>query len=159
MKRVLAVDPGEKCGWARAEVDSQGNWHNMRHGISPWREFAIRWYRTQLTEDEPYEVLIYERFALYRSHALQLVGSDMQTAQCIGALRLVGWLSGTRLVSQGATIKASATRSAPRWLTDYIATFPRTHDEAHDADALLHLWHWTFKHHDVIPRMHRGKDA
>lgn len=156
MKRVLFVDPGEKCGWVRAVVDDQGNWSEVRHGITAWKPFVLSLFERQAKFDRGYDVIGYEVFRLYRTHALQQIGSDMQTSQCIGAIRLIGWLSGVRVVSQGANVKRTARGSAPRWLKDYLAAFPKAHDEAHDEDALLHLWAWTFKNYDVDPRRHRA---
>jgi len=166
-KRVLWIDPGEKCGWARALVDDAGNWTELRHGITPWRKFVLALYKVQLTSAEseleagrwpvPYDLIGYEVFRLYRSHALQQIGSDMQTSQCIGAIRLIGWLSGARIASQGASVKRAARASSPAWLKDYLAKFPKSHDEAHDEDALLHLWQWTFARHDVDPTTHNAQ--
>ena len=170
MKRVLFIDPGEKCGWARADVDDQGNWSEVRHGITPLKEMALALYRAQMDtgtcfsyvpSDRPstaYDVIGYERFVLFKSHALQQAGSDMQTSQMVGMIRLIAWLSGTRLVSQGADVqgpRGSARASAPRWLKDYLSKFPKRHDESHDASALRHLWAWCFKNYDVDPSTHR----
>lgn len=161
MKRVLFIDPGEKVGWARADVAENGDWTDLRHGITSWKEFVTAVYGRQLKTFDvfappPYDVIGYEVFRLYATHAKALIGSDMQTSQCIGAVRLIAWLSGTKLVSQGANVKKSAEASAPPWLTKHLSKLPKRHDEAHDYDALLHLWHWTFKHHDVDPASHQG---
>jgi len=59
-------------------------------------------------------------------------------------------------ISQGANAKKPALRSAPAWLKAYLEKFPKLHDEAHDYDALLHLWAWTFKNYDVDPASHQG---
>jgi hypothetical protein len=158
MKSIIFIDPGEKCGWVRADVDDKGNWHRVRHGITPLKDMAITLNDKQNVDAYApvYDVIGYEVFRLYKTHALQQVGSDMQTSQMVGMIRLIAWLSGSKIVSQGANAKRPAEASAPPWLKKYLAKFPKRHDEAHDYDALLHLWSWTFKNYDVNPRTHTG---
>lgn len=138
--RVLAIDPGEKCGWARADVYPDLTFENVRHGITPLKDFA----HTLMKRGANYDRFVYEVFRLYPSAAQKLIGSDMQTAQVVGMIRQAAWWHGIDLSSQGAAIKKVARSTAPPWLQEILQRLPKTHDDAHDGDALLHLWYWAW---------------
>lgn len=159
--KVLAIDPGERVGWATGvirpvtyldEADIKiddplkqvktRDGYELRveqHGISHLREFAVK-----LAEViNNYDIVIYETWRLRPDMAKKLVGNDMQTSQLIGMIRLSVWLSeSTTLVSQGPSIKKTAERTTPPWLQAKLDKLPKAHDDAHDGDALLHLWHY-----------------
>ena len=113
------------------------------HGIAHLRDFALKLHE----RINDYDVIVYESFRIYPAAAKHLIGSDVPTAQLVGMIRLLGWLSGTELVSQGANRKKVAEQTAPDWLLREIEKLPKTHDEAHDGDALLHLWQYYFAEH------------
>jgi hypothetical protein len=156
--RVIAIDPGKLCGWVAADVDDTGEWGNLEHGILPAKELILRLYSDQ-THGGPhgvgakYDVIVYEDWVLYRKHAEEYIGSDMPYSQIIGQIRMIGWLSNTRVVKQGAAAKTNARKQlAAYWPT--ISTLQqsieaRAHKDAHDGDAILHLWAWTVKHYYV----------
>lgn len=158
MTRVIALDPGKLTGWAVADVDADGEWTNLQHGILPAKDMVL-----QLAEDQDvgfapdrqgglfpgafYDAIVYEDWVLYRSHVEEYVGSDMPYSQQIGQYRLIAWLSDTPIYKQSASRKDLALRQARAFRPDLAAKIEsiqaRAHKDAHDGDALLHLWAFT----------------
>jgi len=139
---VLALDPGEKVGWARAVVLPNAEWLDLRHGIHHLKDMALALGRSAVR----YDVVIYETWRLYPSMAKSMVGSDFQTSQFIGMVRYLTWINPrVKLVSQGASIKKTADKTAPDWLQEIIDNEPASHDDGHNVDALRHLWFWTWE--------------
>lgn len=138
--KVLALDPGEKVGWARGIiVDGVLDESTVVHGINHLKDMALKLH----DQIHNYDLVIYESFRLYPGAAKSMVGSDFPTAQFVGMVRLCAWANpNVDLVVQGATIKKTALKTAPDWLQSIISNAPKAHDDAHDVDALLHLWHW-----------------
>ena len=94
MKRVLALDPGDKVGWARADVADDGTWTNLRHGITPLKPMALSvhkslcppWTGGEWDRTVPsYDVVVCERWALYPHMAKYMIGSEIPSAQFIGS--------------------------------------------------------------------------
>src|SRR5690242_8713487 len=115
MKRVLALDPGDRVGWARADIADDGTWSNLQHGIEDLKPMALRVNSALVPEyiyDEDcgrvlcgppgYDVVVCERWALYPTHAKVMIGSEIPSAQFIGMVKLSCWLAGVPLVMQGA---------------------------------------------------------
>lgn len=50
MKRILALDPGDRVGWASATIDAQGVWSDVDHGIEYLKPCAL-WVNEGLVED------------------------------------------------------------------------------------------------------------
>lgn len=149
MTKVLVLDPGEKVGWARAEVDDLGNWSDVRHGITPLWEMADAIADVQdLNEysDEPYDVIVCESWRLYGSHAKTMIGSSFPSVQFIGAVKLICRLTGTEYVSQPASDKKVGLARLEVDYPDYyeLATRAIAHDDGHDQDALMHLAKYSF---------------
>lgn len=136
MASVLAIDPGERVGWATGEVDE--GLEVADHGVAPLRDFAIK-----LGESvSKYDVVIYETWRLRADVARKMVGNDFQPSQLIGIIRYLGWITpGVKLVSQGPQIKRTALKTMP------IQIHRRMHlsSEQHDQDALMHLWYYAWK--------------
>lgn len=155
--RVLALDPGDRVGWARADVDpSSGTWDDFRHGITPLKDMALAAYRALVdghpeTGEPAYDLVVCEDWRLYPHLAKTMVGSAFPSVQFIGAVRLSCWLSGVRMVMQGAAIKSTAdkTMKVLRPELHEQVTTPRAHDDAHDLDAIRHLWFYTYRNTDV----------
>lgn len=158
--RILALDPGERVGWAVGEVDEDEftvlpNTDNLavpalkvvNHGISELKPMALAAYRS-VKDDDKYDVVIYETFKLSGAKARFLVGSEFPTVQFIGMVRLACWLNPrVKVVSQSPAMKSTADKVIPAFYADInqrIADAPKAHDESHDTDALRHLakWHW-----------------
>lgn len=153
MTSVLALDPGEKVGWARADIDDDGNWSDVRHGITPlWQMAEAVAAAQEELEDygkagtRPYDVIVCEAWRLYGSHAKTMIGSEFPSVQFIGAIKLVCRLSGTKYVSQPASAQ---TVGLTRLEIDYpeyyeLASRPVAHDDGHDQSALMHLAKYSF---------------
>jgi hypothetical protein len=147
--KILALDPGERVGWATATVD--GPHHELvieDHGIARLRDMAMAVYRAVVTEDK-YDVVIYETWRLRANKARQFAGNDFPSVQFIGMVRLACWLNPrVKLASQGPSIKSTADKVIPNQYPDVarrIDNAPAAHDESHDTDALRHIafYHWS----------------
>lgn len=155
--RVLALDPGERVGWARADIADDGSWSDLRHGITPLRDMAVAVHRSlvdatwQDVHPAVYDVVVMEDWRLYPGNAKSMVGSSFPSVQFVGMVRLCCWLSGTKLVMQGAVTKKTADKTAARLRPDLyeLVTRPISHDDGHDQDALRHLWFYTYKNFPV----------
>jgi hypothetical protein len=151
MERVLAIDPGERVGWARAELCPEGalkllspvgfrlpgiDAATLVQGVTPLKDFALK-LGAVIGE---YDTVVYETWRLYPHKAKALVGNDMQPSQLVGIIRYLAWMNPkVKLVSQGANIKDMADRAYGAWLAPRFALST----EEHDKDALRHLvWYW-----------------
>lgn len=137
MPKALAIDPGERCGWATAEyTDSAVDL--LDSGIAPLQTMALR-----LGESiGEYDVMIYESWRLFPDKAREQIGSEMQTSQMIGIIRYLAWINDVELVRQDPAIKKTANKVARGEFADLIAREPKTHDDAHNVDAVRHLYYW-----------------
>lgn len=157
--RVLALDPGEKVGWARADVSPAGAWSDVRHGITPLRDMAIAVHAAlyppphALDPTSEYDVVVCEDWRLYPHMAQQFVGSSFPSVKFIGAVELACWVSGTKLVKQGAAVKKPALAMMAKFDPELHAKVTRSgaHDDLHDMDALIHLWRYTERNTELIP--------
>lgn len=143
--RVLALDPGDRVGWARADVDpSSGTWDDLRHGITPLKDMALAIHASKLGE---YDLVVCEDWRLYPHMAKQMIGSSFPSAQFIGMVRLLCWTYHRKLVMQGASIKTTADKTMAALRPDLyeLVTKPIAHDDGHDLDAIRHLFFWTFR--------------
>lgn len=156
--RVLALDPGDSVGWARADIAADGTWTDLRHGITPLKEMALN-VDAKVAVLHCYDTVICERWALFATHAKRLIGSEIPSAQFIGAVKLSCWKSGTPLVMQdvrhvnsnrpGILAPAEASMKKLRPELFAMVTQPGAHDDQHDLVAIKHLWLWTFRNCDV----------
>jgi hypothetical protein len=155
---VLVLDPGEKVGYARADIDEHGNWTDVRHGITPLWDMAEAVADSQgvvSSAGRGYDVIVVETWRLYQSHAKILIGSTFPSVQFIGAIKLICKLTGTEYVEQPASmqgVKSTGEESLGlvRLKIDYpeyyeLATRPVAHDDGHDQSALAHMAAFTFK--------------
>lgn len=143
--RVLALDPGDRVGWARADVDpSSGTWDDFRHGITPLKDMAI----AVMTNVVDYDVVVCEDWRLYPQQAKTMIGSSFPSVQFIGMMKLSIWTDpGARLVMQGAAIKTTADKTMKVLRPELyeLVTKPIAHDDGHDLDAIRHLWFYTYR--------------
>lgn len=155
--RVLALDPGERVGWARADIAEDGTWSEFRHGITPLWDMALAVHSSLLVHgayDDPrpdYDVVVMEDWRLYPHMAQQFVGSAFPSVQFIGAVRLCCRLSGTKLVMQGASVKKTADKTLQKLRPELheLVTRPIKHDDGHDLDAIRHLWVYAYRNTDI----------
>lgn len=151
---ALAIDPGERVGWANGlihphhfQADQSGREHDLGaglqvegQGVHDLKTFALKMFESFAN----YDVVIYETWRLYPGHAKAMVGNDMQPSQLVGMIRLASWLNPkVKLVSQGATIKKTATKTMPAYIKDRFALST----EQHDQDALMHLWFYCWENY------------
>jgi hypothetical protein len=138
--RVLALDPGEATGWAWGTV-TDGELEVGGWGFDPWKTVAMHLATKQvLGNAREYDVLVYEAWRLRATAAKQLIGSDMQSSQMVGCIKLCGWLSGARIVSQEPAIKPVA----DKMMGGPETYLPRSTVD-HDRDALRHLHYFHLK--------------
>ncbi len=121
----------------------------MEHATyDPWKDFLLRFYKTQ-QGDNPFNIVVYEAWRLRASKAKSLTGSDMQSVQCVGGLKLISWVTGvTTLHTQEPAIKPIADK--------YMAAFGHPDylpdsDAEHPKDAVRHLWYYAITKHEVKP--------
>lgn len=148
-ERVLAIDPGERVGWAAGTVDDGVT--DITQGVHALMDFAVALDRkldnsAKKLDDsgggvDNYDVIVYETWRLYPAMARKMVGNDMQPAQLVGIIRFLARKHGVRLVSQGANIKEIAMKSMPEYIKQRMVAC----SEQHDKDALMHLWYYAFK--------------
>lgn len=137
--RVLALDPGERVGWASAVVDSrlsfpdgtavaecallpeqwvgkadEGTWkHTLEitgHGIAYLKDMALAVHQAVVVEKK-YDVVVFEKWVLTAKGARVSVGSHMESSQFVGMVRLCCWLAGVKVVGQPTSALSSADRS------------------------------------------------
>lgn len=122
MKLYISVDPGKNVGVAT--WDEHGNF--LRKTI-----FALEDFETYLGSllDRKHEILafIVEEYRVYGSKAHAHIGSKVETAQCIGKIKMIAKLLGVPVVEQPATILngaakwAGVKRSGSHWKDDVSA--------------------------------------
>lgn len=153
--RVLALDPGEKVGWARADVAEDGTWSDLRHGITPLRDMSIAVHASLCNADDhfysEYDLVVIEDWSLFPRLAKTFIGSRFPAVQFIGAVKLCCWVSGTKLVIQQPHQKEPTLAAMKKLDPELFAkvTRPIAHDDGHDQDALIHLWRHTWLAHDL----------
>lgn len=142
MTDIIAIDPGERVGWATGIVHpgDDPRLEITNQGVHALKDFALK-----LGESiNKYDVVVYETWRLYPGFQKQMTGNDMQPSQLIGMIRYLTWItSGVKLVSQGAQIKNTAMKTMPQEIKDRM----EHSTEQHDKDALMHLWYYYFRRH------------
>lgn len=137
---VLALDPGQKVGWARAAVADDGSISDLRHGITEWKPMALRLGDVM----HEYDVVIYETWRLRPDKAMQMIGSTFPEVQFIGVVRYLAWLYPQQITvyAQGADLQKTGRKVLIPELKEVMDRMPKTHDDAHDGSAILHLSYW-----------------
>lgn len=156
--RVLALDPGERVGWAYANINPKtGAWEDFAHGILELKPCAMEVYGMCRNGDSwadipvgGVDLIVMEEWALYANKANEMIGSTFPSVQFIGMVKLSAWLGGVPVIMQGARKQNQARKSMPPRHPDLWklveAGERRAHDDSHDMSAILHLWAWTFDH-------------
>jgi hypothetical protein len=89
------------------------------------------------------DVVVYETWRLYKTHAQVMVGNDMQPSQVVGMIRYVSWQHNKKVRNNGADIKGIAVKTMPEWLVTHMDKST----EQHDKDAIMHLWYYCWRAH------------
>ena len=140
--KVLAFDTGERTGWALARV--------MPYYKPTTKRFFVLldqgvWAVDQVMGKLPdliaqTDVVVYEAWRLYETHAMAMIGNDMQPSQVVGMVRYEGHRQGKKVRSQGALLKTPATATMRPDLREHMAKS----SEQHDQDAIMHAWFYAF---------------
>lgn len=144
--KILVLDPGEKVGWATAQMTSDGL-AVLDHGISHLKDTAMAVYDA-VVERKTYSVVVCETWRLRPGSAKHFIGNDFPSVQFIGMVRLCCWLANVKYVGQSPSVKSTANQllTAAHYpeIAELIAKAPAAHDQSHDTDALRHLvaYHW-----------------
>jgi hypothetical protein len=143
--RVAAFDPGERTGYVVVLVEAS---FDAKTGdgfvVEQQGVLTVRQVGHQLREIlEGADVVAYETWRLYETHAMQMIGNDMQPSQIVGMIRYEAWQQNKKVVSNGADIKKMAYQTMPQWLKDHLTLS----SEQHDVDAILHAWYVSWRHH------------
>lgn len=157
MKRVLALDPGDRVGCASATITPDGEWKVLAHWIDDLKPCALRVHHD--LQGGMYDVVVCERWALYATHAKVMIGSEIPSAQFIGMVKLSCWLAGVPIMMQAAAkvnsnkpgVLAPAEKSMQKLRPELfeLVTQPIAHDDGHDLVAVKHLWAHTFDNYPV----------
>lgn len=151
-ERVIAIDPGERAGWAAATLD-ENHVTGISHGVLPCRDMALSLAADQeihqggcvYIDHEPpkFDVLVYEtwRPRPVNGSMKWIQGNQLLSAGLMHQIRLLGWLSGAKLVGYGPDRKTVALTTMPGELK---VRFDDCHEQ-HDQDALMHLWMYAFE--------------
>ena len=161
-RRIIAIDPGEMTGWAIGRItDRPDGWDNYmwtdgevptpqlyveQYGYDPWKAFVLN-FANVMEGDNPFDIVVYESFRIRSSAAKALTGSDVPTAQCIGAIKLSGWRSGSKLVTSEPSNKPII--DAQMGGTEYL---PKRDTVEHYRDAVRHIHWYAVNKEDIDPR-------
>ena len=140
---ILAIDPGIETGYAVGRINGKGKLDVLKHGWMPWKEFVVSLHNSTVD----YDTFVYESWRLRAKEARSLIGSDLQSSQCIGAIKLVAWTRGIRLVTQEPSDKPTANK----WIAAAGIDLPRSEVD-HNRDALRHLYYYAFKNGGTIDK-------
>lgn len=151
-KRIIAIDPGEMTGWAIGRIEPYVYYADPpeggdlplpppnqliveQFGYDPWKAFVIN-FANVMEGDNPFDIVVYESFRIRATAAKALTGSDVPTAQAIGAIKLAAWRAGAQLVTSEPSNKPVIDRQMGG--TDYL---PKRDQVEHYRDAVRHI-HW-----------------
>lgn len=157
MVSLYTFDPGESVGWCHMEyMDTEVQRSDLMQitgaGTVPAAEFVGQGTGIQDSllrmQVEAADIVLYEKFQLYKARALALAGSSLPTVQVIGAIiAAVRWSERQpRLRSEGASSKEVMKRKIGPYGIELVG------DSEHARDAELHALFWYYH------GRHRGKD-
>jgi hypothetical protein len=145
--RVLAIDPGERVGWAHGTIED----HALTvtgQGVTALKDFAL----TLAERIGEYDLVVYETWRLRADVARKMIGNDFQPSQLIGMIRLLAWQHPkVRLVTYGPNVKTTAIKiieSGDLPVCADILERKAVSSEEHDKDALdLLFYYWWERHY------------
>lgn len=142
---LLAFDPGERTGWVKCQVTPDfdpktgAGFAVLDQGVLTVRQVGLMLHA--LVKDA--DVVVYETWRLYQTHAQQMIGNDMQPSQVVGMIRYEAWNQNRKIRNNGADIKGVAYKTMPQWLKDHMDLST----EQHDKDAIMHAWYYAWRQH------------
>lgn len=143
--RVIAFDPGEMTGWAIGTLYPEERLVIDSFGFDPWKKAAMDYMRV-MEGDNPFDVVVYESWRLRRGKEKELIGSDMQSSQCIGIIKYGAWKAHAQLVTSEPAYKPVI--DAMMGGTLYLPNRDRVE---HYRDAVRHLCWYAVTKADVDP--------
>lgn len=146
---IISFDPGEQTGYATGVVED-GSLRVTSYGYDPWKVVLMRFARALLDKPE-YDQVVYESWRLRADVMKKLVGSDLQSSQFIGGMKLMVWLA----QSHGHTVNLFTNEPGNKTSIDgWMAAAGKgnylpTSDKEHPRDALRHLYYHAIRRLDV----------
>jgi hypothetical protein len=145
--RVLALDPGERVGWANFDCDPvSGKVTNLKHGISPLKDMALR----VAEKAGSYDVIVMEDYRISAAKVNLHIGSGVPTIQFVGMVRMACWQHPkTKLVVQSNRVKTTAAKTMRKLKPSWYEIIDETvaHDDGHDQDAIMHGWYYVWSNY------------
>lgn len=148
-EHVIAIDPGGRTGWASGRMDVD-RLELTGWGVLPQREFALWLAKQQNVKGPPidgpvpheYDVLVTESWRPRRQNGSMdwIEGDPLLSAQHVGQIRMIAWLSAAKYVEQQPSDKTTWTAT----LHPVLQELDRRSSEQHDQDARWHLWGYFF---------------
>lgn len=161
MLKVLSIDPGESSGWMYAELDTTTNTEINVQGGTITHDRSEIW---RLLHSLAPDILLFEEFKLYSTHAKTLLHNTFYTCEIIGLLKLYAEMRTPEtmsLVNYPASNKKYSGSSKPDelWQTllqqDHLRTGQGNRVTGHTYDAYQHYAYW--KRHN-LPLLDLSKD-
>ena len=118
--KILAIDPGETSGVCIFNTPNEYKTLSIKKSLVDVANIIL---------DTKPDVLVFERFALYPTHAKSLVWDEMYTSQTIGVIKYICEINNIKYFTQSASDKEYVV-----YPKDY--TFPNDHER----DAYGHAW-------------------
>lgn len=148
---LLAVDPGDVHVGLAEFIETADEWECIAAYELGWTEALDR--VALLLGGGYIQTLVVESFRLYADEAKAQIGSEMQTAQCIGAIRYLVSLQHRRadrigtdrveLAMQPASIQKATTAICKAKGVEF-----ESHGNPHARSAELHGWHNVLRRFD-----------
>jgi hypothetical protein len=136
---LLAVDPGKSTGWA---VYVDGLVKNLGICRTP-EEFDI-WLDSFVETYGKPDVVVIEKFVLFRHKAKQQIGSQFEVSQVIGVAKSFGRKTEAEVVMQGSDILPTAVM----WSKMKI---PTDHNVSHHIVAANHAVYYLVSNDMMLP--------
>lgn len=151
-EHVIALDPGERTGWASATM-ARDQFQLTGLGVQPRQKMAMilanrqginfhahRWHPKE------FDRIVWESWSPRPDKATGkmdwIKGDRLLSARHIGHFELVAWLTNTPTWEFGPDRKeAFQMTMAPQ-----LVEVQRGQSEQHSKDAMMHLWGWFMKH-------------
>lgn len=134
--RIVAFDPGVTSGLAIGTYEQDGKFKLVRCAEIAWEER----FQAILDAVVGADWIVYERFALYKTHAQEMINNEFPSVQFIGAIQMAAYQSGKldRIYTQAAHERKNVE----------ILTLDRkaAAGSAHKADAYMHLRYFCMYH-------------
>lgn len=155
---VIALDPGERTGWAAATMDRDLLvFHD--YGAEKRRDLALALAYVQMIgppypsgladqrEEKgivgPFDVMVWEAWIPREVNGSMdwIKGDKLLSARHVGHFELIAWLSGAKTKEYGASNKKHFQSSMP----PQLVAKQRAASEQHPKDAIMHLWGYFFE--------------